>query len=88
ASHRDQAIARAEGGGRKVDAVVTVAGRPHAIEGQGSDAVAGVVAGMRALFGTEVDLLDARSHARPARGGHAAYVELAVNGRSWFGAAV
>ncbi|MGK4422227.1 hypothetical protein ACSLVQ_28665, partial [Klebsiella pneumoniae] len=46
------------------------------------------VAGMRALFGTEVDLLDARSHARPARGGHAAYVELAVNGRSWFGAAV
>ncbi len=88
ASHRDQAIARAEGGGRKVDAIVTVAGRPHAIEGQGSDAVDGFVAGMRALFGTEVDLLDARSHARPARGGHAAYVELAVNGRSWFGAAV
>ncbi len=88
ASHRDQAIARSEGGGRKVDAVVTVAGRPHPIEGQGSDAVEGFVAGMRSLFGTEVDLLDSRSHPRSARGGHAAYVELAVNGRSWFGAAV
>lgn len=88
ASHRDQAMARAEGGGRKVEAVVTVAGRPHPIEGQGNDAIDGFVAGMRSLFGTEVDLLDARAHARPARGGHAAYVELAVNGRSWFGAAV
>ncbi len=88
ASHRDQAIARADGGGRKVDAVVNVAGRPHPIEGQGSDAVDGFVAGLRTLFGTEVDLLDARSHARTTRGGHAAYVELAVNGRSWFGAAV